>query len=430
VDGALHRMQQHVFVESYSSLKGRTSADMEFMDEGDADLAYVERAGVDRVYAEPAELHGSDGAGTKVNQADVDGSDGAGTEVNQADVDGSDGDRADLNQVYAERADVNSADGDPAGTDVIGVDGPGSEVNRADLNQVYAERSGLNSADGDPVDVENIDGAGVNRAHTDRSLVFGSARVREETRSSKGLPRHDIFGFPRGAHTGNFWHHIFEMIDFSEPAGHEQVVREACQEFGFDFDDWGSVLMEMVGNVVNASLGDFRLSEVTRSRALREMEFHLPYRESALLEYIRWIQSPDDAESMAVHPQGGAVAQHYLKGFIDLLVEHKGKYYILDYKSDHLGDAIESYGAESLHSHMQNNGYIMQYYFYSLALYLYLRERLDDFDFDKAFGGVCYLFLRGISTDGSSGVYTDRPDSDRIAHFAKMIQEIEKRGES
>jgi exodeoxyribonuclease V beta subunit len=250
---------------------------------------------------------------------------------------------------------------------------------------------------------------------------------------------HDIFGFPRGAHTGNFWHHIFETLDFSDTAGHEQVVRDASAEYGFSYEQWGSVLMDMVQKVIGAGLGDFRLSDVPRNKTLREMEFHLPYNEAALDEFIRWIQQQNTPDPMSkgvkanlnLEAEAGASGspvtsessvRHYLKGFVDLIVEHGGRFYILDYKSDHLGSSAENYSTDLLYTHMRDNGYIMQYYFYSMALYLYLRERLGDFDFDNVFGGVRYLFLRAAGSQGDAGIYSDRPDPGNIARFAEQVQ--------
>ncbi len=50
---------------------------------------------------------------------------------------------------------------------------------------------------------------------------------------------------------------------------------------------------------------------------------------------------------------------------------------------------------------MRAHRYDLQYQLYSPALHRYLRHRLADYDYDRHFGGVIYLFLRGM--DGQEG---------------------------
>jgi len=89
-----------------------------------------------------------------------------------------------------------------------------------------------------------------------------------------------------------------------------------------------------------------------------------------------------------------------LKGFIDLVFRHNGRYYLLDYKSNWLGENGEAYTPEAMARAMQSHRYDLQYQLYTLALHRYLRHRIADYDYQRHFGGVIYLFLRGV--DGSS----------------------------
>ncbi len=90
-----------------------------------------------------------------------------------------------------------------------------------------------------------------------------------------------------------------------------------------------------------------------------------------------------------------------LKGFIDLVFRHEGRYYLLDYKSNWLGEDREAYTRPAMEQAMRAHRYDLQYQLYSLALHRYLRHRLADYDYDRHFGGVIYLFLRGM--DGQEG---------------------------
>ncbi|MEY3670214.1 MAG: Exodeoxyribonuclease beta chain, partial [Pseudomonadota bacterium] len=54
-----------------------------------------------------------------------------------------------------------------------------------------------------------------------------------------------------------------------------------------------------------------------------------------------------------------------LKGFIDLVVAHHGRYFVLDYKSNWLGPTDADYSADALEQAVLEHRYELQY-----ALYL------------------------------------------------------------
>lgn len=97
-----------------------------------------------------------------------------------------------------------------------------------------------------------------------------------------------------------------------------------------------------------------------------------------------------------------------LKGFIDLMFEHEDRYYVLDYKSNHLGADDAAYTRAAMQAAMLKDRYELQYVLYTFALHRLLKSRLPDYDYDVHVGGISYVFLRG--THGpEQGVYTDRP---------------------
>ena len=116
-----------------------------------------------------------------------------------------------------------------------------------------------------------------------------------------------------------------------------------------------------------------------------------------------------------------------LKGFIDLLFEHEGKYYVLDYKSNHIGMAYEDYQAEHMAHAIAEHRYDLQYQLYTLALHRLLAQRLPDYDYDKHIGGVCYLFLRGMNakdeTGNNTGVFTTRLSREHVYALDNMLNE-------
>ena len=101
-----------------------------------------------------------------------------------------------------------------------------------------------------------------------------------------------------------------------------------------------------------------------------------------------------------------------LKGFIDLVCCYHGRYFLLDYKSNYLGDHLHDYAPDKLAAAITKSRYDLQYSLYSLALHRYLRSRLPEYDYEQHFGGVAYWFLRGVNDKGQ-GIHLDRlPQAD------------------
>jgi exodeoxyribonuclease V beta subunit len=98
-------------------------------------------------------------------------------------------------------------------------------------------------------------------------------------------------------------------------------------------------------------------------------------------------------------------------GFIDLVYRHEGRYFVADYKSNHLGSKPGDYGRDNLQTAMIEHRYDLQYLIYTLALHRFLAIRIQDYDYDTHFGGVAYLFLRGMNPEYApgTGVFASRP---------------------
>ena len=109
-------------------------------------------------------------------------------------------------------------------------------------------------------------------------------------------------------------------------------------------------------------------------------------------------------------------AAGFMKGYMDLVFQHQDQFYLVDWKSNYLGPTIDDYRRDALQHTMQENYYILQYHLYVLALCQYLRLRKPGFRYESDFGGVFYLFIRGVTPDSGSekGVYFDRPKPELI----------------
>jgi exodeoxyribonuclease V beta subunit len=113
----------------------------------------------------------------------------------------------------------------------------------------------------------------------------------------------------------------------------------------------------------------------------------------------------------------------FLRGFIDVVVEHAGRYYVIDYKSNRLGDAPSDYRKERIEHAMQRHHYPLQALLYSVAVHRYLSLRVRDYDYERCFGGVYYLFVRGMSPrhELGSGVLFDRPRRALIEALSRTL---------
>ena len=115
----------------------------------------------------------------------------------------------------------------------------------------------------------------------------------------------------------------------------------------------------------------------------------------------------------------------YLRGFIDSVFFDGQRYFLIDYKSNHLGRRQVDYLPDQLLQPMIDHDYILQYLIYAIALDRHLDQRLEKYDYDTHFGGVYYLFLRGLaeSHEPGCGVFFDRPPAEIIRRASAMIGE-------
>jgi len=217
--------------------------------------------------------------------------------------------------------------------------------------------------------------------------------------------------FPRGASPGTFLHSLFEELDFTQPVSPEWVA-EMLQKGGYDAH-WQPVLTNWVTSILQAPLTEsgISLSQLTAKEKQVEMEFYIPIAGPLTAGALDGLVREYDPLSKACPALNFRQVSGMLKGFIDLVFRHDGRYYLLDYKSNWLGDSSEAYTQQAMAAAMQSHRYDLQYQLYTLALHRYLRHRISDYAYEQHFGGVIYLFLRGIdANDPHSGIFTTRPD--------------------
>lgn len=112
----------------------------------------------------------------------------------------------------------------------------------------------------------------------------------------------------------------------------------------------------------------------------------------------------------------------FVKGFIDLVFEWEGRFYLADYKTNHLGRKWGDYGRPALVQAMAQGHYFLQANLYTVALHRHLQRTVHNYRYDEHFGGVVYLFLRGMNTSrAGSGVYHQRPAASLIAALNEIF---------
>jgi exodeoxyribonuclease V beta subunit len=246
----------------------------------------------------------------------------------------------------------------------------------------------------------------------------------EEEEHLLEAPARSIFTFPRGARPGTFLHTLFEEVVFNEPASSEinRATITHLMEMEQLEPEWQPVLELLVDTVLSTPL-DGRgvlLSNKAPSQLLVEMEFLLPI-DVLLAPSFNQLAHQHDPLSKQAGELGFHRLKGMLKGFIDLVFEHDGKYYVLDWKSNHLGDSVADYHGENLDRAMADHRYDLQYQIYALALHRFLKSRLACYDYDQHFGGVYYLFLRGVDGQSNNGIFSAKPSQIFLEQFDKLI---------
>ncbi|OLY91450.1 DNA helicase/exodeoxyribonuclease V, beta subunit [Cnuella takakiae] len=226
----------------------------------------------------------------------------------------------------------------------------------------------------------------------------------------------------KGVRTGNMLHALLEVVDFTRDTRWEQQVQGVVQQFAPSKADlYQPMLLQMLQELLQVPLtvGDtsFSLSEVALNQRLHEFEFDMrvPLFSPVQLNIL-------SGEGIQVQVKNLPKREGLLNGIMDLFFAYEGRYYILDWKSNYLGDRVSDYGPEQLAAAMNEHNYHLQYLLYTLAAVRYLRSRLGDaFDYERDFGGVIYLFVRGVRKEGGQGIFTTRPTKTQLQTLEQIL---------
>ncbi len=247
--------------------------------------------------------------------------------------------------------------------------------------------------------------------------------------------------FPRGAHVGNFFHEVLEFAPFdSDDATLTTHVEAGLRKHGVEGDDLIPLAIAGLRDVLACPLDEtgVRLQDLPAADCKAELDFVLPVA-AALTDGASASRAldpgslrrafatdrtglPDDyleqLSTLSFIPVRG-----FLRGFIDLIYRFEGKWYVVDYKTNDLGTHPDDYTHDKMAAAMSHAHYVLQYHLYTAALCRHLRHRQAGFDYDQHFGGIRYLFLRGMDPEHghSRGVYAERPPRARIEALDALL---------
>ncbi|MDP2227292.1 MAG: exodeoxyribonuclease V subunit beta [Moraxellaceae bacterium] len=261
-------------------------------------------------------------------------------------------------------------------------------------------------------------------------LLTASAPVLSEETAETLIDPASLHAFPRGARAGVFWHAVLEDCVGSDAvlprAEWPQAVADRLQEHALP-PEWLPLVVESLPRLLDTPLDaeGARLGHLDSARA--EMEFLYPVQQ---LRPERFLRLPDvpPLYREALQALDFPVLQGFLKGFIDLIYRHDGRYYVLDYKTNWLGPDDKAYTAAAMEAAMAGSHYYLQYWLYVLALHRHLQVSLPGYDYDRDMGGVRYFFLRGIGAH-THGVYARKPSLALIEALDALMRGHEVAGE-
>jgi exodeoxyribonuclease V beta subunit len=233
----------------------------------------------------------------------------------------------------------------------------------------------------------------------------------------------EVVTHPRGAGFGRAFHEIIEAARFDAwprpgdaiDASIRDTVRAALRRNGVDSADAEGTEQPvadtagMIATTLHTPLpGIGPLAAIPEDRRRDELEFFMRLggnQAAAVLEHIAAAGYEGARGTAAL-----ASLRGLMHGFIDLVVEQGGRYWILDYKTNALGRLRADYAPEQLARAVAQHHYDLQYLIYTVALHRHLQQRLPGYDPETHLGGVLYVFVRGLDEKGSNGVFEDHPD--------------------
>ena len=255
----------------------------------------------------------------------------------------------------------------------------------------------------------------------DSSIFSKSIHVkdddREDQQSDDYKDRTSIATMPKGAEIGSFFHRLMEQLLEQwvlGPFNYREWVLQESSNFGLN-EAHSEHIYSWVHATMNTELiQSCCLKEIAKRQIIVEKPFLIPsdsLQPETLYSLIRGRGNEIDGKSS----NNQSLPKGFLKGFIDLVFEHDGKFFVLDYKTNTL-KGENAYAPEQLNKAMLDLSFDIQGHLYTLALHKYLSTYMSGYDYDRHFGGYIYVFVRGLHNENPmNGKYHHRPNIQTIS---------------
>jgi exodeoxyribonuclease V beta subunit len=243
---------------------------------------------------------------------------------------------------------------------------------------------------------------------------------------------------PRGPAFGQAFHDLVEAHHGGawpapgEPLAEDQAttIAQALRRHGVgDTDRDGTAgpverTDTLIRATVHTPLPDIgALAALPPPRTATELEFFLRLRGARGRSLLAAVAAAGYGTRSGVD---ATVLNGLMHGYIDLVVEQGGRYWIIDYKTNVVGPRSADYAPDALAEAVRAHHYDLQYLIYSVALHRHLRARLPGYDPARHLGGVQYLFVRGLDPDAPArGVHRDQPPVALIEQLDALLDTVE-----
>lgn len=265
------------------------------------------------------------------------------------------------------------------------------------------------------------------------------------------------FTFSRGSAAGSFLHKLLEIVLSRNDVNKEDqdsIYQFVNSQLKYDYyhliSNQGNekicALASWLNNILNANLlpessknDHLKLSDLTPDNCARELDYYLPCKDFKVKvlnklchEFYAKVVKDNNLSHIPDLPDlKKSNFKGFMKGSLDLVAKlttkQGDKFFMIDYKSNYLGDSFGDYTQDSILKSIFEARYDVQILFYSLALYRFLKCTLHDFLYEKDFGGVMYLYLRGMNSNNtvSPGQFYVRPSEELIKRLSDLFDGIE-----
>ena len=270
----------------------------------------------------------------------------------------------------------------------------------------------------------------LNESAVKKSLIFDDAKDYDASISTENITEnltaleHDndemVLDFPRGTQIGTLLHRYFEKVPFAQLAEKENIEK-LCQDLNLAEEQFVAVQQwfEQILNTPILPNDDFTLAQINEKQCLKELAFYLNI--TSHFDVAGFNRALATLHHLPSEPLQFDDIQGMVRGTMDLVFCHQDKYYLLDYKSNFLGETLKDYDQVALKKAMLEHHYDWQYLLYVVALHRYLKTRLPHYDYNRDFGGVVYAFLRGMNGSPQSGIFFDKPDWQLIQQLEELF---------